>query len=504
MDGPPPPREDRTRVPDRVTLKKEIGLLSACTIIIGNIIGSGIFISPKGVLEHSGSVGVALLVWTLGGGVAALGSLCYAELGVAIPKSGGDYAYVSEIFGGLVGFLLLWSAVLIMYPTTLAVIALTFSSYALQPVFPECAPPYAAKRVLSATCLLLLTWVNCCSVRMATRIQDVFTVGKLLALGLIIAVGVVQIFKGNFEALTPQVVFSMDRTPSVGQMALAFLHASFAFSGWNFLNYVTEEVVDPRRNLPRAIYISIPLVTLVYTLTNMAYFSSMSSDELLSSNAVAVTFGEKLLGMFSVIMPISVALSTFGGINGYLFTSSRLCFSGAREGHLPRLLAMIHVTKCTPIPALLVCCTAAMVILCIGETHNLINCVSFINYLSYGVTIAGLLFHRWKKPNLYRPIKVHLVVPLCYLMFWALLLGFSLYSEPLVCGVGLVIMLTGVPVYFLGIHWKAKPKCVNRFIETATLVGQRLCLVVFPQLEPIEVAEPSERTDPSASSSADS
>ncbi|XP_061631032.1 asc-type amino acid transporter 1 isoform X3 [Phyllopteryx taeniolatus] len=502
MDGPPPPREDRTRVPDRVTLKKEIGLLSACTIIIGNIIGSGIFISPKGVLEHSGSVGVALLVWTLGGGVAALGSLCYAELGVAIPKSGGDYAYVSEIFGGLVGFLLLWSAVLIMYPTTLAVIALTFSSYALQPVFPECAPPYAAKRVLSATCLLLLTWVNCCSVRMATRIQDVFTVGKLLALGLIIAVGVVQIFKGNFEALTPQVVFSMDRTPSVGQMALAFLHASFAFSGWNFLNYVTEEVVDPRRNLPRAIYISIPLVTLVYTLTNMAYFSSMSSDELLSSNAVAVTFGEKLLGMFSVIMPISVALSTFGGINGYLFTSSRLCFSGAREGHLPSLLAMIHVTKCTPIPALL--CTAAMVILCIGETHNLINCVSFINYLSYGVTIAGLLFHRWKKPNLYRPIKVHLVVPLCYLMFWALLLGFSLYSEPLVCGVGLVIMLTGVPVYFLGIHWKAKPKCVNRFIETATLVGQRLCLVVFPQLEPIEVAEPSERTDPAASSSADS
>ncbi|XP_061696617.1 asc-type amino acid transporter 1 [Syngnathoides biaculeatus] len=500
MDRPSPPREDDNRVPDRVTLKKEIGLLSACTIIIGNIIGSGIFISPKGVLEHSGSVGVALLVWTLGGGVAALGSLCYAELGVAIPKSGGDYAYVSEIFGGLVGFLLLWSAVLIMYPTTLAVIALTFSGYVLQPVFPECAPPYAATRVLSATCLLLLTWVNCCSVRMATRIQDVFTVGKLLALGLIIAVGVVQIFNGNFEALTPQVVFSTERTPSVGRMALAFLHASFAFSGWNFLNYVTEEVVDPRRNLPRAIYISIPLVTLVYTLTNVAYFSSMSSDELLSSNAVAVTFGEKLLGTFSAIMPISVALSTFGGINGYLFTSSRLCFSGAREGHLPGLLAMIHVSKCTPIPALLVCCTAAMVILCIGETHNLINCVSFISYLSYGVTVAGLLFYRWKKPNLYRPIKVHLLVPVCYLMFWALLLAFSLYSEPLVCGVGLLIMLTGVPVYFLGIHWKAKPKCVTRFFETATSVGQRLCLVVFPQLEPVEVPEPPERTEPPASS----
>ncbi|XP_064870984.1 asc-type amino acid transporter 1-like [Oncorhynchus nerka] len=99
-------------------------------------------------------------------------------------------------------------------------------------------------------------------------------------------------------------------------------------------------------------------------------------------------------------MPISVALSTFGGINGYLFTSSRLCFSGAREGHLPYLLAMIHLKNCTPIPALLVCCGATIVILCIGETHNLINYVSFINFLSYGVTIAGLLYYRWKRPNL--------------------------------------------------------------------------------------------------------
>uniref|UniRef100_A0A087X2M2 Solute carrier family 7 member 10 n=1 Tax=Poecilia formosa TaxID=48698 RepID=A0A087X2M2_POEFO len=463
----------------------------------GNIIGSGIFISPKGVLEHSGSVGLALVVWTLGGCVAALGSMCYAELGVTIPKSGGDYSYVTEIFGGLTGFLLLWSAVLIMYPTTLAVIALTFSSYVLQPVFQNCAPPYMATRLLSATCLLLLTWVNCSSVRMATRIQDVFTVGKLMALCLIIVVGLVQIFDGMSFTMDT-LLLNPYKPPSIGQVALAFLQASFAFSGWNFLNYVTEEVVDPRRNLPRAIYISIPLVTFVYTLTNIAYFSSMSPEELLSSNAVAVTFGEKLLGAFAIIMPISVALSTFGGINGYLFTSSRLCFSGAREGHLPSLLAMIHYKKCTPIPALLVCCAATIVILCIGETHNLINYVSFINYLSYGVTIAGLLWYRWKKPNLYRPIKVNLLVPVSYLMFWALLLGFSLYSEPVVCGVGLIIMLTGVPVYFLGVHWKEKPKCIDNFIAWATSVGQRLCFVVFPQIDPIEIASPSEWTDQSS------
>ncbi|XP_051576637.1 solute carrier family 7 member 10a [Myxocyprinus asiaticus] len=479
---------------DRVTLKKEIGLLSACAIIIGNIIGSGIFISPKGVLEHAGSVGFSLIVWVLGGGICALGSLCYAELGVTIPKSGGDYSYVTEIFGGLVGFLLLWSAVLIMYPTTLAVIALTFSNYVLQPAFPNCLPPYIATRLLSTTCVLFLTWVNCSSVRWGTRIQDVFTVGKLLALVLIIVVGMVQIAKGHYDALEPQAAFQFIKDPSVGQIALAFLQASFAYSGWNFLNYVTEEVVEPRKNLPRAIYVSIPLVTLVYTLTNIAYFSSMTPHELLESNAVAVTFGEKLLGMFSWVMPISVALSTFGGINGYLFTSSRLCFSGAREGHLPSLLAMIHLKSCTPIPALLVCCTATIVILCIGDTHNLINYVSFINYLSYGVTIAGLLYYRWKKPKMFRPIKVNLLVPCSYLVFWAVLLGFSLYSEPVVCGMGLVIMLTGVPIYFIGVYWKNKPHWIYNAVERVTYLGQKLCYVVFPQDDLSEIQPLKEKT----------
>ncbi|XP_050569121.1 asc-type amino acid transporter 1 isoform X2 [Cygnus atratus] len=432
-------RGERPGGPARVALQKEIGLGSACAIIIGNIIGSGIFISPKGVLEHTGSVGLALIIWVLGGGVAALGSLCYAELGVTIPKSGGDYSYVTEIFGGLAGFLLLWSAVLIMYPTSLAVIALTFSNYVLQPVFPNCIPPYNASRILSMVCLR------------------------------------------NYEELTPSKAFNFWMTPSVGHLALAFLQGSFAFSGWNFLNYVTEELVDPRRNLPRAIFISIPLVTFVYTFTNIAYFTAMSPQELLSSNAVAVTFGEKLLGYFSWVMPVSVALSTFGGINGYLFTSSRLCFSGAREGHLPSLLAMIHVKHCTPIPALLVCCLATLIIMLVGDTYTLINYVSFINYLCYGVTIIGLIVLRWKKPKIFRPIKVNLLIPVTYLAFWAFLLIFSIYSEPVVCGVGLIIILTGVPVFFLGVYWRNKPKCVNRLTESVTRWGQKLCFVVYPQ-----------------------
>ncbi|XP_011371104.1 large neutral amino acids transporter small subunit 2 isoform X2 [Pteropus vampyrus] len=239
---------------------------------------------------------------------------------------------------------------------------------------------------------------------------------------------------------------------------------------------------DLQRNLPRAIFISIPLVTFVYVFANVAYVTAMSPQELLASNAVAVTFGEKLLGVMAWIMPISVALSTFGGVNGSLFTSSRLFFAGAREGHLPSVLAMIHVKRCTPIPALLFTCISTLLMLVTSDIYTLINYVGFINYLFYGVTVAGQIVLRWKKPDIPRPIKINLLFPIIYLLFWAFLLVFSLWSEPVVCGIGLAIMLTGVPVYFLGVYWQHKPKCFNNFIKLLTLVSQKMCVVVYPEV----------------------
>uniref|UniRef100_A0A2I3GW61 Solute carrier family 7 member 8 n=1 Tax=Nomascus leucogenys TaxID=61853 RepID=A0A2I3GW61_NOMLE len=327
---------------------------------------------------------------------------------------------------------------------------------------------------------LLLTWVNCSSVRWATRVQDIFTAGKLLALALIIIMGIVQICKGEYFWLEPKNAFENFQEPDIGLVALAFLQGSFAYGGWNFLNYVTEELVDPYKNLPRAIFISIPLVTFVYVFANVAYVTAMSPQELLASNAVAVTFGEKLLGVMAWIMPISVALSTFGGVNGSLFTSSRLFFAGAREGHLPSVLAMIHVKRCTPIPALLFTCISTLLMLVTSDMYTLINYVGFINYLFYGVTVAGQIVLRWKKLDIPR---INLLFPIIYLLFWAFLLVFSLWSEPVVCGIGLAIMLTGVPVYFLGVYWQHKPKCFSDFIELLTLASQKMCVVVYPEVE---------------------
>ncbi|XP_067308534.1 large neutral amino acids transporter small subunit 2 isoform X2 [Pseudorasbora parva] len=339
--------------------------------------------------------------------------------------------------------------------------------------------------------VVLLTWINCFSVRWATRVQDVFTTGKLLALCLIIIMGIVQICKGHYYWLEPEHAFHPFQPYDMGRIALAFLQGSFAYAGWNFLNYVTEELIDPYRNLPRAIFISVPLVTFIYVFVNIAYVTAMSPQELLASNAVAVTFGEKLLGVMSWLMPISVALSTFGGVNGSLFTSSRLFFAGAREGHLPRLLAMIHVNRCTPIPALLFTCISTLLMLCTSDIYTLINYVGFINYLFYGVTVAGQIVLRIKEPDIYRPIKVSLAWPVIFLIFWAFLLIFSLYSEPVVCGIGLAIMSSGVPVYLFGVYWENKPKRFSSLLAKLTHLGQKLCMVVHPTEDSDEDQEES-------------
>ncbi|KAF3858616.1 hypothetical protein F7725_011817 [Dissostichus mawsoni] len=473
----------------------------------GNIIGSGIFVSPKGVLENASSVGVAIIIWVTTGVITAIGALCYAELGVTIPKSGGDYSYVKDIFGGLAGFLRLWIALLVIYPTNQAVIALTFSNYVLQPLFPSCPP---RQRPPPAGCVLL-TWVNCHSVRWATCVQDIFTAGKLLALGLIIIMGIVQICKGHYYWLEPEHAFETFRDYGVGQIALSFLQGSFAYGGWNFLNYVTEELESPSCDLH--LY---PIVTFVYVFANIAYITAMSPQELLASNAVAVTFGEKLLGVMSWIMPISVALSTFGGVNGPLHIVTDFTVSSSvsqavfrRSEGRPSPTSAGHDSRQTlhPHPCLTLHCESlskhyihflsffmitppcrhfqlisTLLMLCTSDIYTLINYVGFINYLFYGVTVAGQIVLRFKEPDMYRPIKVSLIWPVIYLLFWAFLIVFSLYSEPVVCGIGLAIMMTGVPVYFLGVYWEKKPQCVDSLMGKFTHLCQKLCSVVYPDM----------------------
>ncbi|XP_061621791.1 b(0,+)-type amino acid transporter 1-like isoform X3 [Phyllopteryx taeniolatus] len=270
-----------------IVLQKEIGLLSAVCLIVGNMIGSGIFISPKAVLFYSGAVGPCLLIWTACGVLAILGALCYAELGTMISKSGGAYYYLMEAFGSPVAYLYSWTTVMVVKPAAFSILALSFAEYASAPFFPGCNLPVMVTKCLAAAAIVFIVTINCFSVKLASYVQNIFTAAKLLIILIIVGAGIVLLVQGKTENLSN----TFDgKSVSVGGIGFAFYSGLWAYDGWSQLNFITEELKNPVRNMPLAIIIGIPLVAVCYVMTNIAYFTVLSRDEILRSPAVAVGF----------------------------------------------------------------------------------------------------------------------------------------------------------------------------------------------------------------------
>ncbi|XP_047347061.1 large neutral amino acids transporter small subunit 1 isoform X1 [Vespa velutina] len=461
---------------DEIKLEAKMSLLNGVTVIVGSIIGSGIFVSPTGVLKHTGSVNASLLVWTASGLFSMVGAYCYAELGCMIRKSGADYAYIMETFGPFMAFIRLWIECMIVRPCSQAIVALTFSIYVLKPIFPDCAPPDDAARLLAAWCICTLTFINCWDVKWATKVQDIFTYAKLFALFIIICTGAYQLFTGHTEYFT----FENTKT-EITSIALSFYSGLFAYNGWNYLNFIIEELKDPIRNLPKAIAISCTLVTIVYVLTNMAFYTTLSPVEVLGSGAVAVTFANHLFGIMAWIIPVFVALSTFGAVNGILLTSSRLFYAGACEGQMPEILTMIQTSRLTPTPAVICMALLSMLYLCSSDIFALINYVGFATWLSIGVSVLCLPWLRWAQPNLPRPIKVNLAFPIVYIIATLFVTVVPMYITPLETGYGCLMISSSVPVYFAFIAWKNKPKFFVKGVGAVTKTLQKLMVVVGPK-----------------------
>ena len=474
-----------------IKLKPKLTLLNGCTVIVGSIIGSGIFVAPKGVLANTGSVGLSIIIWVLSGLYSLVGAFCFAELGCMIPKSGADYAYIMTSFGPFLAFLRLWIECIIVRPTSQAIVALTFALYALRPFYPDCDPPTESVKFLAVVCILILTFVNCWSVKWSTFVQDIFTYGKLLALALIICSGTYQLARGktehfsfrNMTVVDPVTHLPPDQDPPLdwAKVVLSFYSGLFAYNGWNYLNFIIEELIEPAKNLPKAIMISVVLVTVVYTMTIAAFHTTLSVQDVLSSGAVAVTFAERIFGGWSIVVPIFVAMSTFGGVNGILLTSSRLFYAGAEERQMPSLLSMIQISHLTPTPAVIAMCLLSLVYLLTDDIYLLINYVGFTSWLAIGIAVACVPYLRWKHPEWERPIKVHLFWPIIYIIATLVIITVPMLSEPKSTLMGCAIIATGVPVYWVFICWKSKPAILNKVVTSVTECLQKIMVVVPPE-----------------------
>ncbi|KAJ8041307.1 Cystine/glutamate transporter [Holothuria leucospilota] len=508
-----------------VTLRKQVNVLDYFALVVGTVIGSGIFISPKGVLQNTGTIGWALIVLVVCGVFSTLGALCYAELGTSIRKSGGDYTYIKDSAGPVFAFLRLWSSILGSRTGSDAVLSITAATYLTSPIFTDCenGVPFAITRMLACTILLFTSFCNSVSVPLTRKVQIIFTVAKVLGLAVIIVSGIVLLIQGkqaqeailnlceSFLGLFFQyfLIFRFNlftgntsnfqnafnvKEVEWQQFPLAFYSGLFAYTGWQNTVNITEEMINPARIIPKTIIAAIAFVTLVYVTTNVAYFVALSPEEVLRSDAVAVSYGLRVLGNWWLLMPLALALSIIGSMNGSLFTASRQFHVAGRDGQFPEVFSMVHIDRKTPLPAatLIVCISfvsvwnnegglpIATLMLVSDSVYSLINFLSFSRWTFVAMTTASLPYFRWKYPDAKRPFKVPLAIPFIFILMSVFMVAGSIYSAPRHALIGIVMTLSGVPVWFICVWWKNKPRRLIKVFDNITIFLQRTLYVVPP------------------------
>uniref|UniRef100_A0A8C6X4Z5 B(0,+)-type amino acid transporter 1 n=1 Tax=Naja naja TaxID=35670 RepID=A0A8C6X4Z5_NAJNA len=403
---------------ENLTLKREIGLTSAISLVAGTMIGSGIFMSPEWVLHNIGSPGGSLIIWAACGLVVIFGALSYAET-----------------FGSLPAFLFAFTSIIVVRPAGVAAVSLSFAEYALVPFYSGCSPPQVMIKCTAISCILFLTLVNCLSVRLAMSMMNIFTAAKLLALLVIAMGGLVLLAQGQTHSF--QDAFQNTNTEA-GAIGIAFYQGLWSFDGWNVLNSVTEEIKKPDVTLPRALMIAIPLVTCFFLLVNVSYFAAMTSVEFLTSSAIAITWGNKVLGNWVWLMSLAVALSCFGSVNGTFFCGSRVCYIAAREGHMPDFLSMVHIRYFTPFPALIFTSVVSIIMVIPASFNKIVN-----------------LF-RWV-------FLVPIIIPIIFLMISIYLVLTPIIDQPqLEFFYVILFIFSGIIFYFPLVHYKYCPACLRK------------------------------------------
>ncbi|KAH8344769.1 hypothetical protein KR067_006840 [Drosophila pandora] len=455
-----------------VHLERRLGLFSGVALIVGTMIGSGIFVSPSGLLVRTGSVGVSFIIWLACGLLSLLGALAYAELGTMNTSSGAEWAYFMDAYGSAPAFLFSWVSTLVLKPSQMAIICLSFAQYAVEAFVTDCDPPRGVVKMVALVAIVMILFVNCYSVNLGMAVQNIFTAAKLVAVVIVICGGAYKLMQGNTQHLANAFNGPM---PNVGAIATAFYTGLWAYDGWNNLNYVTEEIKNPSKNLPRSIIIGIPLVTLCYALINISYLAAMSPQEMIESEAVAVTFGNRVLGALAWLMPLSVTISTFGSANGTLFAAGRLCFAASREGHLLDILSYVHIRRLTPAPGLIFHSLIASAMVLHGTIDSLIDFFSFTAWIFYGGAMLALIVMRYTKPNYPRPYKVPIIIPVVVLAISVYLVAAPIFETPRIEYLYAMIFIFAGLIFYVPF---VKLGMTPRFMNKVTLFFQLLLEVV--------------------------
>jgi len=450
-------------------LARRLGLTSAIMVVVGSIIGSGIFLTPQRIAAVVEVPGVMIGVWILTGLLTLAGALTNAEIASEITEAGGQYVFFRILYSDLVAFLYGWTTFIVYQTGSIATIAVAFAKYFGYFVdLPHLSPELEALKIpligditpfadigvklVAVAAIVLVTTVNYFGVQFGGMVQNVFTSLKVVAIGGIIVVAF-AIGQGSVEHFFP-----LWGVPSSGNLVaavgVAMVATLWSYDGWNSLTYLAGEVREPQKNIPRALVIGTVAVIIIYVLTNLAYLYILPIDVMAQSKLVAADTMERIVGGYGgALVSLAVMISTFGTVNGTTMTSARVYFAMAKDKVFFQRMQYVHPRYRTPSKSLLVQCLWGSILTFTGTFDQLFTYVVFAGWIFYALGAAGIFIMRKKLPNPNRPYRTpgYPVVPILFVLVATWFVINTLVEQTADSMVGLILVAAGLPFYY---YWR--------------------------------------------------
>jgi APA family basic amino acid/polyamine antiporter len=432
-------------------LKRGLGLLEATTLVVGGIIGSGIFLVPSLVAREMGSAGLSLMVWVICGLLSICGALCFAELSSAVPETGGPYAYLRRAYPTrLISFLYGWTAFFVIRTASIAAVAAAFASYA--GYFLSGIMPYGpwTQRLVAVVAILFLAILNSLGVRVGGKFQNYLTYTKVSALLGLIGVGML-FGHGDWNNFTPLLPSGTVELGMFAAFGTAMIPTLFAYNGWAFSTFVAGETRNPERNIPRSILLGIGIVMAVYLLANVVYFYVLPFDQVQTSTLVAADTMQSIIGRGgAAVISAMIVVSAFATMNVQLLTTSRIYFAMSRNNQFFRVFDRVHPRFRTPVVAIMAQGIWACGFALSGTYAQIITYLQFPQQFFNALGVSCIILLRRREPDLNRPYRAwgYPVTPILYLLVigWFLVNSLAFrFSETMV---GVTLLLSGIPFYF--------------------------------------------------------
>ncbi|MER2041281.1 APC family permease [Desemzia incerta] len=425
-------------------LKKELSFFTALTIVMGTVIGSGVFFKPEAVYLATETAGLGLAAWLLGGLITICGGLTTAELSAAIPETGGMVVYLRRAYGPLVSYLLGWAQTVVYFPANIAALSIIFATQAIN--LTGLDSHYTIPIAIAAAVLIIVT--NLMGTQQAGRLQSVATVAKMVPLFVIIIFGL--LYQGDVQfQLLPE---NLAPTSTISKLGTGLVATLFAYDGWINVGAIAGEMKDPKKDLPKAIVAGLTAVMGIYILINLAYLQVMPAAALGATPTPAADVAHLIFGdAGGKLVTIGILISVFGTINGYTMTGIRVPYAMALNNELPFSNQLKKLNRQqVPANSAILLLLIAVIMIFTGQYNQLTDLLIFVIWIFYTLVFVAVFILRKKEPDLVRPYKAPLypIIPLIAIIGGCFIVVNTLLTQPVNTALGIFLTAIGLPIYF--------------------------------------------------------